>query len=246
MSCVIFYRRNRTGITPPASLVSSDNKKKNLKLLENEHKQAVKQDRKMKFPKKYGSKQVKSVLKEIFYDKCAYCEQRISSSQFGDVEHFRPKSVYWWLALTWENLLLACEVCNTSYKSNNFPVNGRRATKTSVLNREKYLLLDPLTEDPEEFIKYDDAEGVVIEAINSQASKRVDACIEFYGLNREKLVDERKEKLMLFNVFLALYQDSTSEQNKNIIRTQFRKMESSESEFAGLIRYHLKQKRINV
>ena len=66
-----------------------------------------------------------------FFGKCAYCEDRIVSTQPGDIEHYRPKGCvtnedgsrvmvdanggkkvphpgYYWLAYEWTNLLYAC------------------------------------------------------------------------------------------------------------------------------------------
>ena len=60
-------------------------------------------------------------------NKCAYCESP-AESQHGDVEHFRPKSVWWWLALCYDNYLLSCQICNQSYKGDKFPLGtGGRA-----------------------------------------------------------------------------------------------------------------------
>lgn len=57
--------------------------------------------------------------------KCAYCEASTSTVAHGDVEHFRPKSIYWWLAYHFDNYLFACQICNQIYKGDNFPVaNG--------------------------------------------------------------------------------------------------------------------------
>jgi len=53
--------------------------------------------------------------------KCAYCES-VAESQHGDVEHFRPKSVWWWLACCYDNYLLSCQICNQSYKGDKFPL----------------------------------------------------------------------------------------------------------------------------
>jgi hypothetical protein len=56
--------------------------------------------------------------------------------------------VYWWLAWTWENLLLACPGCNT-VKANYFPVRGRALAPMEFdLSREEPLLIDPCRDDP--------------------------------------------------------------------------------------------------
>lgn len=57
--------------------------------------------------------------------KCAYCETPTSVVAYGDVEHFRPKSKYWWLAYCYENYLPACTVCNQRYKRDDFALKSK-------------------------------------------------------------------------------------------------------------------------
>ena len=56
-------------------------------------------------------------------DKCAYCETPTTVVDYGDVEHFRPKIGYWWLAYSYENYLPSCAVCNQKYKKNEFKIS---------------------------------------------------------------------------------------------------------------------------
>ena len=42
----------------------------------------------------------------------------------GDVEHFRPKSIYWWLAFAFDNYLFSCQICNQTFKGDRFPIRG--------------------------------------------------------------------------------------------------------------------------
>lgn len=46
----------------------------------------------------------KQLLRET-NDMCAYCESHTTVVAFGDVEHFRPKSIYWWLAYVYDTIL---------------------------------------------------------------------------------------------------------------------------------------------
>ncbi|MEZ5428180.1 MAG: hypothetical protein R2747_18060 [Pyrinomonadaceae bacterium] len=68
--------------------------------------------------------------------KCAYCETRIIHSNYGDVEHFRPKkgvdsrnkrgelikikNSYFGRAFDWDSLFLSCGTRNEFYKKNYF------------------------------------------------------------------------------------------------------------------------------
>ncbi len=57
-------------------------------------------------------KKAKAQLKVETHGKCAYCEAPTSTVAYGDVEHFRPKSVYWWLAYCYDNYLFSCQICS--------------------------------------------------------------------------------------------------------------------------------------
>ncbi len=88
----------------------------------------------------YSDSKVKQKLIELFNDKCAYCESRVSHVYSGDIEHFRPKGKiaeasiqkpgYYWLAADWDNLLFSCRNCNQHlrhqiYGSKNIKTMGK-------------------------------------------------------------------------------------------------------------------------
>lgn len=66
-------------------------------------------------------KTARAKLTALQNDKCCYCEGTIDAS-YADVEHFRPMSLYWWLAYDWDNLLVACKYCNQTAKGAHFAV----------------------------------------------------------------------------------------------------------------------------
>lgn len=69
-------------------------------------------------------KAAKPQLKLETGGKCAYCESPTDSVAHGDVEHYRPKSKYWWLAYCYDNFLYACQICNQVHKGDEFPVHA--------------------------------------------------------------------------------------------------------------------------
>jgi len=68
-------------------------------------------------------KKIKNQLGVETHGKCGFCETPTDASYWGDVEHFRPKSVHWWLAYCYDNFLYSCAPCNGA-KSNNFEPLG--------------------------------------------------------------------------------------------------------------------------
>jgi hypothetical protein len=181
----------------------SDNKP----LAQSKLEQALTQGAAHKFDSKvYGMRIVKDKLKEIFDEKCAFCECNISVGSHLDVEHYRPKKKYYWLGYEWSNLLLACPICNRDNKKTKFPlgtpsniVNTPPVMPSGELNEAKChilspellaespLLLHPAIHDPSEHLKFlpnGDVEGITEEGKES---------IKVFGLRRDKLVIERKE-----------------------------------------------------
>ncbi len=155
----------------------------------------------------YGPPEVKQCLSVAQHNKCGYCEVRIIS-EHGDVEHFRPKASvrqgkdqpkqspgYFWLAYTWGNLLYACSRCNREHKRDIFPLEDPTARADAVRDGgstagETALLLDPTTDDPEFYIGFNEERA---EPLNGQRRGRV--TIDVLGLNRTRLLEERREAL---------------------------------------------------
>ena len=149
---------------------------------------------------RYKKEDIKTELKNIYRSKCAFCEQKIERF---DVEHFRPKSIYYWLAFSWDNLLVACPVCNGN-KTNHFEVLKERA----VYNDEDYisihklgkkydkieknLFYNPESEDPEPNLIYDKTGFIYSE--NEKLNYTIQTC----KLNRPYLIERRKKIMDLF------------------------------------------------
>ena len=85
-----------------------------------------------------------------FY-KCAYCECAIPL-KYNDVDHYRPKSIYYWLGHQWKNLFFACNACNRTYKKDLFPLGDE--TKRGDVREEKPLIVNPYEDDPSQHIRF--------------------------------------------------------------------------------------------
>jgi len=116
---------------PPASLISETCQSKIKTCIDK--KSYIKSDW-------YKKDDTKLALKEIYHNKCAYCEGYSSAQAPFQVEHYRPKDEasikindkkakinghqgYYWLAYNWSNLLWSCYWCNQK-KSSLFPIEN--------------------------------------------------------------------------------------------------------------------------
>ena len=156
----------------------------------------------------YGHPEVKKQLLQDQHSKCGYCEGKFLGNDYGDVEHFRPKAAYkqkadetlrkpgyYWLAYDWSNLTLSCSRCNRGHKKNHFPLfNPRDRAKShrDDIAKERPILVNPVAEDPQQFIGFHDS---VAYGIDSQ--QRGATTIETVGLNRALIEEDRREHLLM-------------------------------------------------
>jgi uncharacterized protein (TIGR02646 family) len=173
------------------------------------HFTAVQKDGKFGF-ECYKNPKIKSKLTELFHGKCAYCDTSLIHITAGDIEHFRPKSTYWWwLASDWDNLLFACEKCNRSGKNDAFPllndakpISQYDDPKTLAEEDNKLrLLLNPCKENPELFFDYDDNAAIIRPkttiGVGTKEREMAENSIRVYNLQRHELVQEREKLLIL-------------------------------------------------
>ena len=191
------------------------------------------------FDKKiYGHKDVKKLLCEIQNDKCVFCETKFTHDSPGDVEHFRPKSVYYWLAYEWANLFLACEECNRRYKKDNFPLveeSQRAVSHRGDMRREQPLFIHPADENPEEFISF---RGEIIFPINENS--RGEATIKGVGLDRVKLEADRRNYLRNLKLIFDLARNSPPTPLRDEALAHLQRCASEKGEYSAMIKAALK------
>lgn len=214
------------------------------------------------------------------HDKCAYCEAKATAVSYGDVEHFRPKAHWWWLACAWENYLFSCQICNQGrFKGENFPLAGAAINAPVVVTptttaaalakmpgklapdptdtaacaahfkklfkAEKPGLIDPANEDPEALLAYevdDDTFQVIVIPRTSSATvkRRVAACIQYYGLNREELCELRYD---LYETLAEAREDLAEPglpaTHRTKILKRLERFVDKKRQFAGMARYFL-------
>lgn len=123
--------------------------------------------------------------------KCAFCESYISHVSDEHIEHFRPKATYLSETYSWQNLLIACLVCNRDYKKTHFPLASDGSP----------LLLDPTIDQPDAHLDFvwDD---VALLASVVPKDAQGDETERLLGLNRSPLRTVRSEVVKIL-VFLA-------------------------------------------
>jgi uncharacterized protein (TIGR02646 family) len=194
---------SRDYANPPEILVGESCRRKTEEL----HRQQHKHDFSSHY---YRHDTVVRRLKELYHNKCAYCESSFGATGAVRIDHYRPKdgikgenhSGYYWLGYEWSNLLPACEKCNGA-KSNQFPVAGTRVlhrqadpagflVNSPTFRAEQPLVINPELDHPEDHLFF--APDGSIAGKSEQARTTITVC----GLNREDLVLARKKRADYF------------------------------------------------
>ncbi len=235
--------------SPPQNIVMDQKKTTALA----EIKKAIDRGNKINIPNLWTTdKTVKEYLYKSQYEKCCYCEQKRGKGEM-DVEHFRPKAGveenskhtgYWWLAYEWDNLLTACKICNTK-KGVKFPLqeeSKRAFNKHDDIKKEEPFLINPLTENPEDFIEYDipknNTQPLMIKAVGK--NKRGDKTVsELTGINSEVTLLARgyqfKSYCRLYRIFSVLKNDT---EKKEKVYEEIKEEVQLSNPFAGMARYY--------
>ena len=150
-----------------------------------------------KYNTRYKLEDVRTLLIDVYNYKCAFCEQRVEQYH---IEHYRPKKIYYWLAFSWDNLLMACPKCNES-KGINFELSGdkqkyedseenRRSIHTLRSNydlEELPKMINPEVTDPSNIISFQ-KNGKI-----SSQNVRLRYTIEKCKIDRDYLNDCRRK-----------------------------------------------------
>ena len=165
---------------------------------------------------RYRHSDIKEVLKVETHGKCAYCESRLLHIAFGDVEHIAPKSLKLADTFRWDNLTLACDVCNTY--------------KRDVAN-----LVDPYIDDPNHFFKF---LGPMIYANPSEPKSIITT--KQLRLNRPDLVASRAKRLDAISSIMLVIKTTQDPDVRAVLIDDLRNNETADdSEYAAFVRSFL-------
>ncbi len=145
---------------------------------------------------KYAQPDVKQALKDMFHNKCGFCE---CLREYPQIEHFSPKDSYPQLCFEWENLISACEVCNGA---------GFKGTKFPLAADGTPLLINPCIDDPDEHLDFVCEQDAAAEhgfiAILKEKTNKGNVTKDILGLNRINLVKERSQYIAPYYIKLAI------------------------------------------
>ena len=232
----------------PAKLLKNGNRQTELDCAAYDEKPEEYRDGTKRFTYKnyYNWGVVKDALMKMHHGKCCYCEKDIERADLH-VEHFRPKGAfrqasngdyeypgYYWLAYSWDNLLLACPTCNGA-KSATFPLANpeeRARSHNDDLGKEIAIYVNPTIDNPRDHIRFkDDAPYPLTE--------RGLRTINDLKLRRDGLNELRLKHFSIFNDFRFILEYSLEHDHTCFQQKAARKLRESlqeEAQFSSMVK----------
>lgn len=165
---------------------------------------------------KYNHIEIKEALKTETYRKCAYCESKHLHVTYGDIEHVIPKSVEPERAFDWNNLTLACDICNTKKGA----ASG---------------LVDPYSDTPSEEFEF---EGPMI--FYKPGKVKAELTRTRLDLNRIDLLQRRADRLEALNEKInRIQQISNPDERQALLEAAIEFEVSDEREYAACVQAFL-------
>ena len=173
---------------------------------------------------RYNRNDIKDELEKETYGKCAYCESKIKSISFGDIEHILPKNkdARPDLYVEWSNLTIACEVCNRENKKDYYKVDDP--------------LINPVDEDPNDYLK---ALGPLI--TYKPGNRKGQITTDILKLNRSELIEKRTERIRQIMNMIDKWAVETNKQYKDILAENILKECTVDKEYSFVIKEFVKQ-----
>jgi uncharacterized protein (TIGR02646 family) len=207
------------------------------------------------FNSRYKQADIRVALNNIYKGKCAFCEQK---EEVTHVEHYRPKKKYYWLAYSWDNLLMSCPSCNIN-KSTHFELDGDIASfvnkEVNIRNinvsstiydaKEQPKMVNPEITEPLGLIQFD--RNGKIKSDNPRFKYTIEKCqIDRKSLNdsRRSLLDRFKEHIRDAFIDNIELQDRIIAVNTNI-RNFITDSRKQDEEFLAFRRYAIDEDWLN-
>jgi 5-methylcytosine-specific restriction endonuclease McrA len=114
---------------------------------------------------------------------CMFC----GSSEASQVDHFKPKADFPHIAMSWENFIWICGVCN-QHKGNTFPFDFHVGQ----------LLINPLDEDIWLFYTIDKYGYILAKwnVVENDIDLRAKTTEDIYKFNRQAIQESRQKQIM--------------------------------------------------
>ena len=174
---------------------------------------------------RYRHAEIKDAILAETSEKCAYCESKVRHITFGDIEHIIPKSKVPAKSYLWENLTLACDVCNTN-KGDYYTDDPARSHDT---------LIDPYADDPRDHFLF--MREVVTPMPGNMRGLATELVIK---LTRGELLERRRERMNFIDGLVTAYVLADPQYKPLLLQSLYENHLKDEDEYSGVTEAYIK------
>lgn len=142
---------------------------------------------------RYRHPEIKAAIINETHGKCAYCESKVTHITYGDIEHIIPKSKVPAKSYEWDNLTLACDICNGN--------KGDHYSDDPISSQDS--LVDPYNDDPRDHFLF--LREVVSPRPDSMRAFETEKVIK---LSRGELLERRRERMDFLDGLIRAYKSA--------------------------------------
>lgn len=173
---------------------------------------------------RYRHPQIKDALLAETAGKCAYCESKVRHVTYGDIEHVVPKSKVPEKAFAWENLTIACDVCNTN--------KGDHYSADPALSQEG--LIDPYVDEPRDhFLLLREVVSPRPDSLRGKATENI------LKLARNDLLERRRERMDFIDGLVRAYTLAPPEFQPMLLQDLYENHVNDDDEYVGVTKAYV-------
>jgi uncharacterized protein (TIGR02646 family) len=173
---------------------------------------------------RYNHRDIKDAVISETSGKCAYCESKIRHVDDGDIEHIDPKAPHPEKSFEWNNLTLACTICN------------RLKDDYTVTAATPEALINPYIDHPNDhFLFHKEILTPVPESLRAHKTE------EQIKLNRNALIEKRREQISEIHDYLTTYAQATVKYRPFVLRQMKKRWIGGDKEYSAFIKSYFDQ-----
>jgi hypothetical protein len=165
---------------------------------------------------RYRHPDIKAALRGESYDKCIYCESKVSHTFPGETDHLAPVSKRPDLVVEWTNLAYVCTECNREkldYYSEAEPI------------------VNPYDDDPRDYVMF--YGPIVLHRAGNAKGYRTVQKLKLTA--RLALIERRKERIEALQTLLDLFARTEPGPTRDLIADQIRGACAADKEFSAFL-----------
>ncbi|MDE0302182.1 MAG: HNH endonuclease signature motif containing protein [Gammaproteobacteria bacterium] len=163
---------------------------------------------------RYRHPEIKQAIRVETFEKCAYCESKVSHVHPGETDHILPVSRRPDLVVSWDNLTYVCTECNR---------------RKSDYYSEAEPLVNPYVDQPNDHLIFYGPMVLHKDDKGLRTSRKIE-------LSRVELFERKQEKIETLNFLIQKWRECPEGETRTFLQTEILEYAKTASEFSATLK----------